>query len=84
MFMTDCGDAYQYTVTISEYFTIPELFAIKHLMYQKDAIRLLAWAHERYEENHQPQWKHDVKWAKYCNVCKAESLMNESNLPHQI
>jgi len=84
MFMTDCGDAYQYTATISEYFSIPELFAIKNLMYQKDSIRLLAWAHERYEETHEPQWKHDVKWAKYCNVCKAESLMNELQIPHQI
>ena len=84
MFMTDCGDAYQYTATISEYFSIPELFAIKNLMYQKDAIRLLAWAHERYEETHQPQWKHDTKWAKYCNICKAESLMNESQVPYQM
>jgi|TARA_B110000495_G_scaffold194133_1_gene200147 anaerobic magnesium-protoporphyrin IX monomethyl ester cyclase len=84
MFMTDCGDAYQYTATISEYFSIPELFAIKNLMYQKDSIRLLAWAHERYEETHEPQWKHDAKWAKYCNVCKAESLMNELQIPHQI
>jgi len=84
MFMTDCGDAYQYTATISEYFSIPELFAIKNLMYQKDSIRLLAWAHERYEETHEPQWKHDAKWAKYCNVCKAESLMNELQIAHQI
>jgi len=84
MFMTDCGDAYQYTATISEYFSIPELFAIKNLMYQKDSIRLLAWAHERYEETHEPQWKHDAKWAKYCNVCKAESLMKELQIAHQI
>ena len=84
MFMTDCGDAYQYTATISEYFSIPELFAIKNLMYQKDSIRLLAWAHERYEETHKPQWKHDVKWAKYCNVCKAEYLTNESQIAYQV
>ena len=71
-FMKDCGDAFQYTATVSQYFTIPELFALKHLMFTHDTKRMLEWAHARYEETKLPQWKHDEKWEKYCLVCKAE------------
>lgn len=83
-FMIDCGDAFQYTATVSQYFSIPELFAIKNLMYQKDASRLLYWAHQRYEETNLPQWKHSEKWTQYCNVCKAESLAMQSKQVSQI
>ena len=48
--MKECGDAFQYTATISQYFTIPELFAIKQFMYTHDVRRLLQWAHQRYDE----------------------------------
>ncbi len=71
-FMKDCGDAFQYTATVSQYFIIPELFALKHLMFTHDTKRMLEWAHTRYEETKLPQWKHDEKWEKYCSVCKAE------------
>ena len=50
-FMKECGDAFQYTATVSQYFTIPELFAIKQFMYTHDVRRLLQWAHQRYTEN---------------------------------
>ena len=33
-FMKECGNATDYTATISEYFTIPELFALKQFMYK--------------------------------------------------
>ena len=31
-FMTECGDATQYTATVSQYFTIPELFVLKEFI----------------------------------------------------
>lgn len=71
-FMKDCGDAFQYTATVSQYFTVPELFAIKKFMYEHDTRRLLQWAHQRYEQTKLEQWKHSQKWNKYCHVCKAE------------
>ena len=71
-FMKDCGDAFQYTATISKYFTIPELYAIKQFMYTQDTHRLLQWAHQRYEQTGLEQWKHDDKWKKYCSVCLAK------------
>lgn len=70
-FMTDCGDATQYTATVSQYFTIPELYAIKHLMYKHDTRRLLQMAHQRFEQTGLNQWKHSPKWKKYCSVCNA-------------
>jgi len=70
-FMKDCGDALQYTATISQYFTIPELFSIKRLMYKHDSNRLLQWAHQRYEQTGLEQWTHSKKWKKYCQVCKS-------------
>ena len=74
-FMKECGDAFQYTATVSQNFTIPELFALKHLMYTHDTKRMLEWAHQRYDETHLPQWKHDPKWKNYCSVCKAEEQL---------
>ena len=71
-FMKECGDAFQYTATISQYFTVPELFAIKRLMYTHDVKRLLQWAHQRYDETGLSQWKHSPKWKKYCHVCKSK------------
>ena len=70
-FMSECGDATQYTATISQYFTIPELFTIKNFMYKHDARRLLQMAHQRCEQTGLEQWNHSEKWNKYCEVCKA-------------
>ncbi len=72
-FMSDCGDALQYTATVSQYFTIGELYALKNFMYKHDPKRLLQMAHQRYEQTNLEQWKHDDKWKKYCEVCKADS-----------
>lgn len=70
-FMRECGDATQYTATVSQYFTIPELFALKNFMYKHDTKRMLKMAHQRYEQTGLKQWKHDDKWSKYCEVCTA-------------
>lgn len=72
-FMSECGDAFEYTATISEYFTIPELYAIKHLMHTKDTKRLLQWAHQRYDETGKDYWKHSEKWNHYCSICTSQS-----------
>jgi len=82
-FMIDCGDAFETTATVSQYFSIPELIAIKKLMYNKDAKGLLSWAHQRFDQTNLPQWKHDKKWAKYCTICKAGSVAKElEQVPH--
>ena len=72
-FMSECGDAFQYTATVSQYFTVPDLFAIKNLMYTHDTDRLLKMAHQRYDETKKEQWNHSVKWEKYCPVCTAKN-----------
>lgn len=71
-FMTECGDATKYTATVSQYFTIGELFALKEFMYKHDTRRMLQMAHQRYEQTGLEQWKHGEKWNKYCEVCKAQ------------
>ena len=77
-FMTECGDATEYTATVSQYFTIPELFALKHFMYKHDTRRMLQMAHQRYDQTGLEQWNHSEKWNKYCNVCKSkEELKSE-------
>ena len=75
-FMSECGDAFQYTATVSQYFTIPDLFAIKNFMYRHDTDRLLKMAHQRYEETGKEQWTHSEKWEKYCPVCKVKNEFN--------
>ena len=75
-FMEECGDAFQYTATVSKYFTIPELFALKQFMYTHDTRRMLQWAHQRYEQTGLPQWKHSTKWNHYCEVCKANDELS--------
>jgi len=75
-FMSDCGDATKYTATVSQYFTIPELFAIKEFMYRHDARRLLQMAHQRYEQTGLEQWKHSDKWEKYCEYCKSAKMLS--------
>ena len=70
-FMRECGDATQYTATVSKYFTISELYALKHFMYKKDVRRILQMAHQRYDETGLEQWHHNSKWSQYCNICKA-------------
>ena len=71
-FMTECGDATQYTATVSQYFTLPELFVIKEFMYKQDTTRLLQMAHRKYDETGLEQWNHDEKWKKYCEVCESK------------
>lgn len=71
-FMKDCGDATLYTATVSQYFTIPELIALKRFMYKKDTRRMLQMAHHRYEQTGLNQWNHDKKWNKYCNLCQSK------------
>jgi len=71
-FMIECGDATKYTATVSQYFTIAELFALKEFMYKHDTRRMLQMAHQRYEQIGLPQWKHSQKWNKYCEVCAAK------------
>lgn len=82
-FMTECGDATQYTATVSQYFSIAELFAIKQFMYTHDYRRLLQFAHQRYDQTKLEQWKHSKKWVNYCDICKAESLL-QSNISLQV
>ena len=74
-FMTDCGDAVKATATVSQYFSIAELLAMKHFMYEHDTRRLLQFAHQRYDQTGLPQWKHSKKWEKYCEVCKAKNSL---------
>ncbi|EPA05307.1 B12-binding domain-containing radical SAM protein [Candidatus Nitrosarchaeum limnium] len=71
-FMSECGDATDYTATVSQYFTIPELYALKQFMYKHDVVRMLQMAHQRYQQTGENQWKHDEKWSKYCQICKSE------------
>jgi len=77
-FMSECGDAFEYTATVSQYFTIPDLFAIKNFMHKHDTDRLLKMAHQRYEETGKEQWEHSDKWEKYCPVCKAKKTIKQS------
>ena len=76
-FMRECGDATAYTATVSQYFTIPDLFAIKNFMYKHDTDRLLKFAHHRYDETGKEQWAHDEKWNRYCPVCKAKNEIKQ-------
>jgi radical SAM superfamily enzyme YgiQ (UPF0313 family) len=73
-FMKECGNATDYTATISEYFTIPELFALKQFMYKYDTRRMLQMAHQRYEQTGLEQWNHDEEWAKYCQICESKKM----------
>jgi anaerobic magnesium-protoporphyrin IX monomethyl ester cyclase len=77
-FMNECGDATQYTATVSQYFTISELFVLKRFMYKKDLKRILQMAHQRYDQTGLEQWHHDPKWSKYCNVCKARDELGST------
>ena len=77
-FMTDCGDATKYTATVSQYFTISELFALKQFMYTHDTRRLLQMAHQRYDETKLEHWKHSSKWNKYCEICTAHDKLIQS------
>lgn len=70
-FMSECGNATDYTVTVSQYFTIAELFALKHFMYKHDIQRMLQMAHQRYEQTSLEQWKHSERWSKYCQICQS-------------
>lgn len=76
-FMQECGDATQYTATVSQYFTIPELFSLKQFMYQHDTKRILQMAHQRYDQTGLEQWKHSKKWDSYCEICKAREELSQ-------
>ncbi len=76
-FMKECGDATKYTATVSQYFTIPELLALKEFMYKQDTGRMLQMAHQKFDETGLEQWHHSEKWAKYCGVCKAEKELRQ-------
>ena len=78
VFMTECGDATKYTATVSQYFTIPELFALKEFMYKHDTRRMLQMAHQKFDETGLPQWKHSEKWSHYCEVCKSRKQLEET------
>lgn len=75
-FMSECGDATEYTATVSQYFSIPELIALKNFMRKKDVRRMLQMAHQRYDQTGLEQWKHDPKWTKYCEVCKSMEALS--------
>ena len=77
-FMTECGDATQYTATVSQYFTIPELFVLKEFMRTHDTRRMLQMAHQKFDETGLPQWKHSEKWSHYCEVCKSRKQLEET------
>jgi len=80
-FMKECGSALNYTATVSQYFTIPELFALKEFMYKHDTRRMLQMAHQRYEQTGLKQWKHSEKWAHYCDNCTSKkSLETKFNM----
>ncbi len=74
-FMTECGDATLYTATISKYFSIPDLIALKRFMYKHETGRMLKMAHQRFTETGLEQWRHDPKWNNYCPLCKAREEM---------
>ena len=79
-FMRECGDATHYTATVSQYFTLAELFALKHFMYKKDIRRMLQMAHQRYEQTGLEQWHHNEKWNKYCSICKSKEALNYNKI----
>lgn len=82
-FMAECGNATDYTVTVSHYFTIPELFSLKQFMYKHDTRRMLKMAHQKYDDTGLEQWKHSEKWKKYCHVCQAnEELASTIEISH--
>jgi radical SAM superfamily enzyme YgiQ (UPF0313 family) len=71
-FMKDCGDATNYTATVSKNFTIPELIALKQFMYAHDTRRMLQMANQKYKETKLSQWKVSEKWKNYDPTYKAE------------
>tara|TARA_A100001037_G_scaffold306730_1_gene354686 strand:+ start:8097 stop:9749 length:1653 start_codon:yes stop_codon:yes gene_type:complete len=75
-FMKDCGDATNYTATVSKNFTIPELIALKQFMYTHDTRRMLQMANQKFEETKLPQWKISEKWEKYDPKYKAKKELN--------
>ena len=76
-FMKDCGDATDYTATVSQYFSIADLYALKQFMYKHDTRRMLSLAHRRYNETNLEQWKHSKKWEKYCPFCSAKNELEQ-------
>ena len=76
-FMTECGNATDYTATVSQCFTVPELFALKRLMYKHDTRRMIQFAHKRFNEPGLEHWKISDKWKKYDPRYIAEQDLSE-------
>tara|TARA_B100001559_G_scaffold320853_1_gene334550 strand:- start:607 stop:2256 length:1650 start_codon:yes stop_codon:yes gene_type:complete len=76
-FMKECGDAFEYTATVSQNFSIAELYALKRFMYKQDTRRMVQFAYQRYEETGLEQWKVSDKWKKYDPVKIAEQELAE-------
>jgi anaerobic magnesium-protoporphyrin IX monomethyl ester cyclase len=75
-FMIECGDATDYTATVSKNFTIPELWALKRLMHKHDVGRILQMAHQRYDQTGLECWNHDKKWENYCQICQSRKELS--------
>jgi len=80
-FMGECGDATEYTATVSQYFTLPELVAIKQFMKKKDVRRLMKMAQQRYKQTGLTQWKLSDKWKKYSPYYKS---LNELSVKMEV
>jgi hypothetical protein len=37
-------------------------------------------AHQRYEQTKEIQWKHDDRWSKFCDHCKAKNEFKERKI----
>tara|TARA_B110000014_G_C20100700_1_gene577732 strand:+ start:34 stop:1692 length:1659 start_codon:yes stop_codon:yes gene_type:complete len=79
-FMKDCGDATDFTATVSQNFSISDLVSLKNFMFKHDTRRILQMAHQRYAQTKLPQWKHSEKWDKYCDVCKSKKELEMERL----
>ena len=75
-FMKECGEATEYTATVSQNFSIPDLIALKHFMYKYDIKRILQMAHEKFDQTGGHQWTHDKKWNSFCDVCKSREELS--------
>ena len=66
-----------YTATVSKNFSIPDLIALKRLMYKHDTTRMIKMAHQRFEETNLPQWHVSEKWKKYDPRVIAKNELSE-------
>ena len=78
--MQDCGDATDFTATVSQNFSISDLISLKNFMFKHDTRRILQMAHQRYAQTKLQQWKHSEKWDKFCDVCKSKKELEMERL----